>query len=180
MWYYKEYYVGVIVNFNNSIFSIGLVVIVLALVIYRQLRPRMLSRNSLLIIPVVLLVVILNAWSTFHPTTAQIEDIAISALASTVFGLLACRQFKVYPSPKTGKAMVKGSWTYFLWWFAALVVKAGLTFLLHENSVASRSEVETLVPVFLLMATRNAYLYWRVSQLGLELHGRGNKPADAS
>jgi hypothetical protein len=168
------------VNFNNSVLTIGLVIVVLGLVVYRQLRPRILSRNSLLIIPVILVFFIIQAWSTFHPTMIQIEDIAVSALASTVFGLLACRQLKVYASPTTGKAMVKGSWTYFLWWLAALVVKAGLSYLLHETSVASRSEVETLVPVFLLMTTRNAYLYWRVTQLGLELHGRSHKSGNVS
>jgi|GEM_PF-4879198 len=157
-------------NSNDPIVSVALTIAVFGLIIYRQMRPRRLSERGLWLIPVIILYFIIQSWSSFHATSTKLTEIGISAVVSVVFGLLACRQLKVYASPKTGKAMASGSWTYFLWWLAAFVIKAALSVAFGETSFNKLSEVEILVPVFFLVATRNGYLYWRVQQLGLELH----------
>lgn len=128
--------------------------------------------RALVLMPVIVLYFVLNSWHSFHPTHSQLLEICISAVVSTVFGVLACRQLKVYASPHTGKAMASGSWTYFLWWLAAFIIKVGLSIAFGETSFTSMGNVEILVPLFALVVARNVYLYWRVTQLGLELHGK--------
>jgi hypothetical protein len=157
-------------NSNDPIVSILLAVTVLVLLIYRQMRPRRLSERGLWLMPVIILYFIVQSWPKFHLTPTKFTEIGISAVVSIVFGLLACQQLKVYASPKTGKAIASGSWTYFLWWLAAFVIKGALSVAFGETSFGKISEAEILVPVFFLVVTRNAYLYWRVNQLGLELH----------
>lgn len=159
------------IDFSNPLVSIALTVLVLGLLIYRQLRPRRLSSRGLVIIPAIVLYFILNNISAFHPSTTKLVEVGISVVVSITFGLLACRELKVYASEKTGKAMASGSWVYFLWWLAAFIVKTGLSFAFGET-MTNANQVEILIPVFFLVATRSAYLFWRVEQLGLELHSR--------
>ena len=68
--------------------------------------------------------------------------------------------------------MASGSWEYFLWWLGAFAVKAILSVVFGETDLSKISEVDILVPVLLLVVTRNVYLYFRVNKLGLELHSR--------
>lgn len=157
---------------NNPIFSVVLTIGVLGFLIYRQVRPRRLSARGLIVVPLIILYFLLKSLPDLQATPTKMIEISISIVVSLILGLLACRQLKVYPSPTTGKAMASGSWTYFLWWLAAFVVKSALSVAFGETSFNHVSQVEILIPVFLLVATRNAYLYWRVSQLGLKLHGR--------
>lgn len=155
---------------QNPIFSVVLVVVIFGWIIYRQLRPRKLHVRGLLIAPVIILYFLIRSFPSFHPTATEILDMIITSIVSLVFGLLACRSLKVYASPQTGKAMASGSWTYFLWWLASFVIKAGLAVFLGETSARSINTVQILIPVFLLVVTRNAYLYWRATSLGLQLH----------
>jgi hypothetical protein len=158
---------------NSPVVSALLVIVVLALLVYRQVHPRRLSTRGLVVVPLIILYFVLNALPGFHPTSAKLTEIGISIVVSIVLGLLACRQLKVYASPTTGKAMASGSLTYFLWWLAAFIIKSGLSVAFGETSFNNVSQVEILIPVFLLVATRNAYLYWKASKLGLSLHARG-------
>jgi hypothetical protein len=160
----------------NSILSTLIVIVIIAALIYRQIRPRRLSTRGLVIMPLIILYLLVQALPTFHPTMSKIEEITITAVVSLVLGILACRQLKVYASPKTGKAMASGSLTYFLWWLAAFAIKAGLSVAFGETDFSNVSQVEILIPVFLLVVTRSAYLYWKVSTLGLELHPSGKQP----
>ena len=107
--------------------------------------------------------------AAFHPTGPKVLEIALSSVVSLVLGLLAARQLRVYPSAEGGKAMAAGSLTYFLWWLAAFAIKTALAFAFGESAAASVSAVDVLTPVFLLVATRNLYPYWRARQLGLKL-----------
>ncbi len=154
---------------GSTVFSIALTVAVIGFMVYRQIRPRRLSARNLLLIPLILLVVMIRSWSHFRLTPTTGLETALDATVSLVAGLLAARQLQVYPSPETGSAMASGSWTYFLWWLGAFVVKAGLTVALGVTAT-TMGTMETLIPVFLLVLTRNAYLYLRASRLGLPLH----------
>ena len=154
---------------ENQILSIIFIIFVLGFLIYRQLRPRKIGKNSLIYIPVIILFFIVNSLPTFQPTQTKLIEILFMSIVSIVLGLLACRELHVYKG-STGKAMMKGSWTYFLWWLAAFVIKSVLSVLFGENSLKTVNEVEILLPVFFLMTTRNAYLYWQTRKLGLTLH----------
>jgi len=150
--------------------TVLIVAAVLAYLIYRQVVPRRLTGRSLVLVPLVLLCFVLQSLPHFQPSPTGLIDTVISAVVSLVLGLLAARQLRVYASPETGKAMAGGSWTYFLWWLAAFVLKAILAVALGETAFGSVSQVEILLPILLLVATRDAYLYWRAAQLGLALH----------
>lgn len=154
---------------TNPLFSILIVIVFLGYIIFRQLRPRKLSLRGLVLFPVLILLFSIHALSSFHPTTTKIIEIVITTVVSVILGLLACRELKVYKSD-SGKAMVKGSWTYFLWWVAAFIIKSVLSVLFGETKFSTVSQIEILIPVFLLIITRNGYLYWKAQKLGLKLH----------
>ena len=146
-----------------------IVIAVMAFIISRQIRPRKLSKASLIITPAIVLFFLVKSFPTFHMTQKEILDITIMSVTSIVLGILACRQLHVYKG-SSGKAMAKGSWTYFLWWLAAFVVKALLSILFGETSLSSVSQTEIFLPIFFLMVTRSIYLYWKVEKLELKLH----------
>ena len=154
---------------SASILSIVLTLAVIGFMIYRQVRPRRLSSRSLIIVPLVLLFFIARSSPLLHLTSTKVVEIGIDVVVSLTAGLLAARQLHVYASPDTGRAMAGGSWTYFLWWLGAFVVKAAVIVAMGETA-QSMSTVEVLVPLFLLVVTRNGYLYWKATRLGLALH----------
>ena len=156
-------------NEIENILPIIISVAVFAFIIYRQLRPRKVSQRGLILIPATILFFLANSLPTFHPTQKEILEVILMSLISIVLGLLACRQLHVYEGP-TQRAMVKGSWTYFVWWLIAFTVKALLSILLGETSFNSLNQTEIFLPIFFLVITRNAYLYWKTKQLGLILH----------
>lgn len=147
-----------------------LVIAVLAFLVYRQIIPRRLSARSLLLVPVVILYFLWRSLASFHATDATVLDTALDAAVTLVVGLLAAQQLRLYPDPDTGRAMVGGSLRYFLWWLAAFVVKSALAVAFGMTSPAAVAGFEILLPVFILVASRNAYLYWRAMRLGLPLH----------
>ena len=154
---------------GGSLQTIVVAAAVLAFMVYRQFRARRLSARMLLLIPAVLLFLIIKAYPSLHPDPTIVIEVAVDVVVSLVLGLLAARQLQVYASPESGRAMVRGSLTYFLWWLGAFVIKAVVAVLLGETS-STVSPLEILIPVFLLVATRNAYLYWRATRMGLSLH----------
>jgi hypothetical protein len=156
-------------SFTENIIPTLIVIAVIAFIISRQIRPRKLSKASLIITPAIVLYFLVKSFPSFHPTQKEILDMVIMSIISIILGILACRQLHVYEGP-SGKAMAKGSWTYFLWWLAAFVVKAILSVLFGETSFNSVSQTEIFLPVFFLMVTRSAYLYWKVEKLELKLH----------
>jgi hypothetical protein len=160
-----------VINYQ-AIQSILLTIVIVGFLVYRQIRPRRLSSRGLILMPIIVVYFIVQALPTFHPTPTRLVEMGVTAAVSIVFGLLACRQLKVYASDKTGKAMASGSWEYFLWWLGAFAVKAILSVIFGETDLSKVSEVDILVPVLLLVVTRNVYLYLRVNKLGLELHTR--------
>ncbi len=154
---------------QNSLVPILLVLILLCFLIYRQLRPRKLSLKGLIIFPLIILFFILQSITSFHPDSTKLMEIVITSIISAVLGLFACRQLHVYKG-SSGKAMAKGNLTYFLWWLVAFIIKAIIAILLGETKAQNVSQVEILLPVFILLVTRNAYLYWKVNRLNLILH----------
>lgn len=161
---------GLLSGASGPLGSIVLAILVIVFLVYRQIVPRQLSGRSLLLVPVVLLYFLLQSLPSFHPDAQSLLETGIDIVLNLVLGLLATRQLRVYASPATGKAMASGSWTYFLWWLAAFVVKAGLAVAFGETGFSGVSQVEILIPVFILVVTRNIYLYWKATQLGLTLH----------
>jgi hypothetical protein len=157
---------------ENLISSVLITIIVVGLLVWRQLKPRRLSERGLILMPLILAYFTANALPGFRSTGPRLTEIAITCFVSLVAGLLACRQLKVYASPATGKAMAGGSWTYFLWWLGAFVVKAGLAAAFGETNFRNVSEFEILLPVLILVVTRNAYLYYKAERLGIALHSR--------
>jgi hypothetical protein len=149
----------------SSIITIG----VISYVIYRQIRPRKLSTKSLIIIPLLILFFLVKSLPSFQLTQKTMLEILVMSAVSIILGLLACRQLHVYKGV-SGKAMVKGSWMYFLWWLAAFVIKSLLSIAFGETSFSNVSQTEIFLPVFFLMVTRNGYLYWKANKLGLTLH----------
>jgi hypothetical protein len=154
---------------ETTILPILISVAILVFIIYRQLRPRKISQKNLIIFPAIVLFFLIQSLSSFHPTQKDIIELVIMSITTIVFGLLACRQLQVYKGP-TERAMAKGSWTYFLWWIAAFVVKTLLSILFGDTSFKSFNQTEIFLPVFFLIVTRNAYLYWKTKKLGLVLH----------
>ena len=155
--------------FNDPIISVLLIVILIGFLVYRQIKPCKLSLSSLVIFPAIIIYFIIQSIPTFQPNAIKLLEIGISSIVSITLGSLACRQLHVYKG-STGKAMAKGSWTYFLWWLAAFVIKSVLSVSFGETSSKNINQIEILLPVFFLLVTRNIYLYWRTSQLKLELH----------
>jgi len=164
------WFAGLLGGQGGAVESVVVVVLVVAFLVYRQVVPRRLSTRALLLVPAVLLYFLLQALPSFHPSGETLGQIGVDVAVNLLLGLLAARQLRVYRSPETGKAMVGGSWTYFLWWLLAFAIKAGLAVAFGETGLSGMSDVEILIPVFLLVATRNAYLYRRATQLGLALH----------
>lgn len=156
-------------NFVDSTLSIIVVIAVIVFIIYRQIRPRKISQKSLIILPAIILLLIIKSLPSFHPTQKEIGEMVIMSIITIILGLLACRQLHIYEG-STGKAMAKGNWTYFLWWLAAFVIKSILSFIFGETSLSSVNQTEIYLPIFLLMTTRNAYIYWKTQKLGLMLH----------
>lgn len=154
---------------ENIIFSGVIAILVIAFLVYRQLRPRKLSKRGLLIIPGIILFFLIKSVPSFTPTQTKLLEILIMSVVSITLGLFACRELRVYKGT-AGKAMAKGSWKYFLFWLAALIIKSILSILFGETSLHTVSQTEIFLPIFFLMATRNAYLYWRTKKLGLTLH----------
>ncbi len=137
--------------------------------VYRQVTPRALSTRSLVLVPLILLYFLWRSLPSFSPTPTILVETSVDAVVTLVLGLLAVRQLQVYSNPTTGRAMVGGSLRYFLWWLAAFVAKAGLA-IAFGVTAANVTGLEILLPVFLLVASRNAYLYWRAVSIGLPLH----------
>ena len=162
--------IGGILGGTSGAQSIVIVIAAIAFMVYRQIVPRRLSGRTLLIVPLILAFLVWQGLATFHPSSAQITDIAVSSIISLVFGILAARQLRVYADPNTGTAMAAGSLTYFLWWLGAFAVKVALAVALGETSTGGLSEMDLLIPLFFLVATRSAYLYWRATQLNLPLY----------
>jgi len=156
-------------NIIENIIPIVIVIAVIIFFVYRQIRPRKISQKGLIIIPAIILFLLLQSLPTFHPTQTELIDTVIMSIVTIIFGLLACRELHIYQG-STGKAMAKGSWKYFLWWVAALVIKVILSIVFHETSSSSLNEIEIYLPIFFLTTTRNAYIYWRTKKLGLILH----------
>ncbi len=150
--------------------SILVVVAVLAFLVYRQVMPRRLSARSLIIMPIVLLYFLWRSTASFHATGSAVLDTGLDAAVTLALGLLAARQLRLYPDPQTGRAMASGSLRYFLWWLAAGIVKSALAVAFGITSPAAVSGAEILLPVFILVVTRNSYLYWKATRLGLPLH----------
>ncbi len=128
-----------------------------------------LSVQSLLALPLILLVVIIRSWPLLHLTPTTTMETAVAAAASLILGLLAARTLRVYARSENGRAATSGSWTYFLWWLGAFAVKATLTVAFGGTATTMRT-AELLIPIFFLVLTRNASLYLRAARLGLPLH----------
>lgn len=154
---------------QNNFISIFITIAIVVFLIYRQIRPRKLGRRSLILFPLIILYFLIQSLPSFHPTHTKIMEIILSSTVSTILGLLACRQLHVYEG-SNGKAMAKGSWTYFLWWLGAFIIKSCISIMFGETSLSRVSQLEILIPVFILVTTRNAYLYWKVYKLKLKLH----------
>jgi len=152
-----------------TIVSIIIIIAVIAFILYRQIRPRKISQKGLIILPAIILFFIIKSLPSFHPTQKEITEMIIMSIITIILGLLACRQLHIYEGA-TGKAMAKGNWTYFLWWLAAFVIKSILSVLFGETSLSSVNQTGLYLPIFLLMTTRNAYIYWKTKKLGLILH----------
>ena len=156
-------------NILEQILPVILIIAIIAFMLYRQIRPRKISQKSLFIIPAIILFFLLKSLPSFHPTQKELIEMAIMSIVTIILGLLACHELHIYKG-STGKAMARGTWKYFLWWVAAFAIKAILSVIFKENSLASINETEIYLPVFFLVVTRNAYTYWRTKELGLILH----------
>jgi hypothetical protein len=154
---------------EDTVLSIVISLAILVFIIYSQLRPRKISQKGLILFPAIVLFFLIKSFSSFQPTQKDSIELVIMSITTIVFGLLACRQLQVYKGP-TERAMSKGSWTYFLWWLAAFVIKILLSILFGDTSFKSVNQTEIFLPVFFLIVTRNAYLYWKTKKLGLVLH----------
>lgn len=153
----------------DNILSIVIAISVIAFIVYRQIRPRKISQKGLIILPAIILLLIIKSLPSFHPTQKEVLEMILMSVITIVLGFLACRQLHIYAG-STGKAMAKGNWTYFLWWLAAFAIKSILSIVFGETSLFSVNETEIYLPIFFLMATRNAYIYWQTQKLGLTLH----------
>lgn len=160
---------NLIQDLNSPFLSIILVIAMIGYIVYRQLTPRKLSVRGLAIFPAIILLVALEGLLSFHPTRTDILELGIDTVVTTVLGLCAARQLTVYADSTSGRAAARGSWRYFLWWVAAFAVKILLAMVFQGGSQVGLSQVEILAPVFVLMVTRNAYLYWKAGRLGLTL-----------
>lgn len=154
---------------GGGVASVLVVLAAVAYFVYRQIVPRRLNARTLVLIPAILLYFLLRSLPAFHATDSVLLDTVIDAAVTLAAGLLAARQLRLYPDPTTGRAMAAGSARYFLWWLAAFFVKAGLAVAFGATSPTAVSGTEILLPVFILVASRNAYLYWKATRLGLPL-----------
>lgn len=153
--------------FDSPIFTTALIVAVLVLLVYQQIRPRELKNRRLIVVPLIILFFLVRSIPGFQATTAKSIELGIMVIVSLVFGLLSCRQLKVYRSD-SGTIMSSGSWKYFLWWLAAFLVKALLSVIFGNANFAKVSQFEFMMPPFFLLSTRNIYLYRRAAKLRLK------------
>lgn len=152
---------------NSPVVSAVVVVALIALIVYRQTRPRKLNLRSLLVFPLIILVLIVEGLRSYHPTTTSALELVLDIVVTTVLGVLAARQLTVYLNRSTGTPEAAGSLRYFLWWLAAFAVKALLAITFQETPESGLSEVGVLSPVFFLLVTRSVYLYVKARRLGL-------------
>lgn len=149
------------------VWELVLGVVVLGLLIYRQLRARPLSGQSLRIV-VILGVIGLVETSQFlrkdHPGTVTFAALAGSLLLAAVFGAARAATIRIWR--QEGQAWSQGGWLTALLWLAALAAHLGYDYLLgRRHGVSGLGNATILLYLAVTLAVQRVMIQYRAERL---------------
>jgi len=148
------------------------IIVIIAYIVDRQLKPRPLDNKELLLTPLLLLYFGANTMSQISITPIAMIDIIASVGIGVYFGVLSLRGITLYADTVHGEAIVKGTWKYLQWYalsiLARMIITGGL-YVVGGNISLKITEVGFLLSAAAFVGTRSLYLYYRSQQLGIPL-----------
>lgn len=166
--------------FSNPITATVVIVVAVAYVIDRQLKPRPLDSRELLLLPLALLYFGANAlWKT-SITPLGVIDLVLSVAIGLYFGYRSLSSLKLYADKTYGEAVVEGSWSYLKWFVLSMLCRLLLGGLLYVAD-GGRASFKTAEAGFLLSTSvfiglRSVDLYYRAGRLGIPLAQKRRSP----
>lgn len=144
----------------SAVGSLVLGLAVLALLLYRQLRPRGVRTSPIL--PVVLLVLglaELDGFAAKHPLTPLESGLLAMSLIVFAIGLAGVRAFTVRIFLEGGRLMRQGTWVTVAIWLVAVGLHLGV------DAVNGVGEASLLLYLGLALGTQQLVVQWRARQL---------------
>ena len=149
------------------VWELVLGVVVLGLLIYRQLRARPLSGQSLRIVVILGLIGLVETWQFLqknHPGTVTFAALAGSLLLVAVFG--AARAVTIRIWLQDGQAWSQGGWLTALLWLAALAAHLGYGYLLgRRHGVSGLGNATILLYLAITLAVQRVIIQYRAQRL---------------
>jgi hypothetical protein len=137
--------------------SVGVIVLVLARFLFRELRARRMKTGSLFAVPVI--VAIIGAFVIYSVVAVapdQIPNIVIGGMVAIVVGIgigLAVAHFTTVRVSEPGTLLVRGSWVTVAIWVAALTLRlAARWFVSGGQTIVYTSASSTAGPSLMLNA----------------------------
>ena len=161
--------------FSNPITATLAIVIAIAYIIDRQLKPRPLDSRELLLIPLALLYFGANAlWKTSLTTTSAI-DVALSIAIGIYLGYKSLSSMKLYADKVHGEAMIEGTITYLKWFALSMVCRllvGGTLYAIEGKASLKTAEAGFLLSTGAFVGMRSIDLYYKAERLGIPLARR--------
>lgn len=159
--------------FSNPITATLAIIVAIAYIIDRQLRPRPLDNRELLLMPLALLYFGANAlWKTSVSVSGSI-DVALSVIIGIYFGYRSLSSLKLYANKTSGEAVVEGTWGYLKWFALSMLCRLLVAGLLYgvDGGKASLKTAEAgfLLSTGVFVGIRSVALYYRARQLRIPL-----------
>jgi hypothetical protein len=119
---------------SQTVVQLVIGVVILALLVYRQLRARPLRVNQRLLL-ILLIVGVIETWDYFEGGKHSVSDAAVALVGSlalaAVFG--AVRAFTVRIWQQDGQPWVRGNWLTAALWVVALAAHLGFDYLVGQH-----------------------------------------------
>jgi len=170
--------------------TVGVIVLVLARFLFRELRVRRMKTGSLFAIPVV--IGILGAFAIYSVIVVapdQIPNIVIGSMVAIVVGVgigLAVAHFTTVQVAKPGLLLVRGSWMTVAIWVAALALRliarwfvSGGTTIVYSSATSTAGPSLMLNAVLVVMLTV-AFTTVRLRILAVARAQPSNTPVSAA
>lgn len=161
--------------FTNPVTATFAILLAIAYIVDRQLKPRPLDNRELLLMPLALLYFGVNALWKIPITTSGIIDIGLSITIGAYFGYRSLRSLKLYADATYGEAVVEGTWSYLKWFILSMVCRlliASLFYLLEGKASFKLAEAGFLLSTGVFVGVRSIDLYYKSQRLGIPIAQR--------
>jgi len=137
--------------------TVGVIVLVLARFLFRELRVRRMKTGSLFAVPVVIAIIgAFTIYSVIAVAPDQIPNVVIGGMVAIVVGVgigLAVAHFTTVQVAKPGLLLVRGSWVTVGIWVGALALRLiARWFVSGGTAIVYSSATSTLGPSLMLNA----------------------------